>query len=64
MKTLLFVMANLVHHDKRIWKNPDDFDPSRFDHADNASRHQMQCGFLGFGRGQRVCIGDKIFWYS
>lgn len=48
----------LIHRHRRIWSEPDAFDPDR--HADNASREQLRTGYLPFGMGQRVCLGANF----
>lgn len=54
------VMTSLfnIHRRPDCWKNPDRFDPSRFDpeHVSNRPRHH----FMPFGWGPRKCIGDTF----
>lgn len=41
-----------VHHSDKYWKNPDQFDPSRFDEDEVENIH-----WIPFGSGVRSCIG-------
>ncbi|XP_060571282.1 cytochrome P450 4A6-like isoform X2 [Ruditapes philippinarum] len=45
-----------IHHNPEIWKNPETFDPSRFDqhHRDETNIY----GFIPFSAGSRNCIGQ------
>lgn len=47
-----------IHHDPEIYPNPQVFDPSRFDEAEVAKRHQFS--FLPFGVGPRECPGIRF----
>lgn len=49
------VPVNSVHHDKRWWPNPEQFDPSRF--LGDVPKTRPRFAYLPFGAGQRVCIG-------
>ncbi|MGI4802360.1 MAG: cytochrome P450 [Janthinobacterium lividum] len=44
-----------LHRHRRLWSNPDEFDPDRFDPELHKLRHRF--AFLPFGGGRRVCIG-------
>lgn len=44
----------LTHRDPDLWRDPDIFDPSRFDRA---SQPPPAFAYLPFGGGQRNCIG-------
>ena len=59
------VMLNMygVHHNPRVWTNPELFDPERFLQQDlslsSADKHdsddEMENGWLPFGLGPRLC---------
>ena len=51
----ILVPIHLVHHDQRLWPEPERFDPRRFlpDHVHDHPRE----AFMPFGAGRRVCIG-------
>ncbi len=44
-----------VHRHRKLWDDPDRFDPLRFTPQAEATRHRAQ--FLPFGFGPRTCIG-------
>jgi cytochrome P450 len=47
----------LIHRHKRLWDEPDAFDPDRFA-GDGAQRHRFQ--YLPFGGGPRLCVGARF----
>jgi cytochrome P450 len=51
----ILVPIHLVHHDQRMWPDPERFDPRRF-LPDRVHDHPREA-FLPFGAGRRVCIG-------
>jgi cytochrome P450 len=51
----ILVPVHLVHHDERLWPNPDRFDPHRF-LPDRVHDHPRGA-YMPFGGGRRVCIG-------
>ncbi|WP_258104516.1 cytochrome P450 [Marinoscillum sp. MHG1-6] len=54
------VMLNiyLMHHNSTYWKNPEVFDPERFDKEARDGYHKFQ--YLPFGAGGRFCIGNNF----
>jgi len=51
-------MLGSTHLDPKIWKDPNNFDPSRFVDCDYSSNAQFP--FLGFGVGQHPCLGMRF----
>jgi cytochrome P450 len=47
-----------VHHNAEVWKNPDQFDPGRFDPEKAEKTHFF--AHIPFGGGPRVCIGQNM----
>uniref|UniRef100_A0A8C3W8G4 Cytochrome P450 n=1 Tax=Catagonus wagneri TaxID=51154 RepID=A0A8C3W8G4_9CETA len=45
-----------LHHNPKVWPNPEDFDPSRF--ASGSAQHSH--AFLPFSGGSRNCIGKQF----
>jgi cytochrome P450 len=56
--SLIVVPIYTVHRHKRLWVDPDNFDPNRFsaEHEKNHARAQ----FMPFGYGPRTCIGASF----
>ncbi len=48
----------VLHRHRRLWRDPDVFDPARFLGEDGAAIHR--CAFIPFGIGPRVCIGASF----
>jgi cytochrome P450 len=47
-----------LHRNRRVWKNPDSFDPDRFTVDETQARPRY--AYLPFGAGPRVCIGASL----
>ena len=45
----------VIHRHRKLWRDPDTFDPTRFEPARAAAYLRTQ--FMPFGFGQRTCIG-------
>jgi cytochrome P450 len=58
--TNVFTSPWALHHNPRIWPDPERFDPDRFLPEAEATRPRY--AYLPFGAGPRVCIG-KDFAY-
>jgi cytochrome P450 len=48
----------ILHRHRRLWDDPERFDPSRF--AKEASEKRPRFAYLPFGGGPRVCIGATL----
>lgn len=46
----------VLHRHKRLWNEPELFNPENFDPEAKAGRHRFQ--YLPFGAGPRICIGQ------
>ena len=64
-----WLISNLyfIHHDKRVWGNPEEFQPERFLSADGKT-FKKHDALMPFGLGKRQCLGetlarDTIFLY-
>ena len=53
--TLVMIVPWIVHRHRRLWDNPDCFDPRRF--LPGARETIDRFAYLPFGAGPRVCIG-------
>ena len=47
-----------LHRNRRVWKNPNSFDPDRF--TVDQTKARPRCAYLPFGAGPRVCIGASF----
>jgi cytochrome P450 len=47
-----------IHRHKRLWKDPNRFDPTRFSPEREKTYHRTQ--YMPFGAGPRVCIGNAF----
>jgi cytochrome P450 len=56
--TLLFIPVYAIHRHERLWRDPDQFDPSRFQ-GDSAKRI-ARTAYMPFGAGPRVCVGASF----
>ena len=53
---LVSIWPWFVHRHKRLWEEPDAFDPQRF--ATGPGRHRYQ--YIPFGGGPRTCVGARL----
>ena len=56
--TLLIYSAYVMHRHPAYWKDPQAFDPSRFEPEQVRARPRFV--YLPYGSGQRVCIGAQL----
>lgn len=56
--TTVIIPIHQIHHDKRWWSDPDNFDPSRF--LGDAAKNRPRSAYLPFGGGRRICIGQSF----
>lgn len=47
-----------LHRHEKLWNNPNDFDPTRFEREKIKSKHKFS--FIPFSGGPRVCIGLRF----
>lgn len=55
--TKVYIPAYAIHHDEKVWPDPEIFDPERFTPEMENARHPMN--YLAFGNGPRRCVGKK-----
>ncbi len=48
----------LIHRHRKLWDDPDVFDPNRFSPENKTGRHRFQ--YIPFGGGPRVCVGARF----
>lgn len=51
----IFISPYVLHRHRRLWTNPNDFDPDRFSPEAVKARHRFQ--YLPFNAGPRACVG-------
>ncbi|KAA8494777.1 Cytochrome P450 71D18 [Porphyridium purpureum] len=57
---IVYIVPWLIHHNPKIWRNPEAFEPERF--VGNASHGDAEndYAFIPFGRGSRMCAGYRL----
>ncbi len=53
--TVVYIPVYAVHRHEMLWKEPDRFDPERFDTEAVKGRNRL--AYMPFGAGPRICIG-------
>lgn len=53
--TFVFIPIYAIHRHRRLWEDPEAFDPARF--APDAAKARPRFAYLPFGGGPRICIG-------
>jgi len=56
--TMVVIAPYVLHRHRLLWKEPDDFDPSRF--LGDARSKIDRFAYLPFGAGPRTCIGSTF----
>jgi cytochrome P450 len=56
--TMLFIPVYATHRHERLWRDPDQFDLSRF--LDGRDKLISRTAYLPFGAGPRICIGATL----
>lgn len=54
---IVMVAPFLIHRHRKLWSEPDEFDPDRF--ADGRRGERSRFAFIPFAAGPRVCVGSS-----
>ena len=57
-KSIVAIMPWVVHRHRKLWRDPDRFDPERFTPAEVAARSRY--AYLPFAAGPHVCVGASM----
>jgi len=57
-KSIIAILPWVVHRHRRLWANPDRFEPERFN-VENSAR-QPRFAYLPFAGGPRTCVGASF----
>ena len=60
--TDVFISPYFVHRHPGHWRDPERYDPSRFNPEDDAARNRF--AYIPFGVGPRHCIGEGLAMYE
>ena len=55
---LVSIWPWLIHRHRKLWNDPDAFDPERFSPTQEDERHRFQ--YIPFGAGPRTCVGARF----
>ena len=58
--SILLVCMAVLHRRPELWPEPAKFDPGR--HTPEARQWRPRYGYLPFGAGSRLCIGERFAW--
>jgi cytochrome P450 len=58
--TVVLISQYLVHHDRRFFTDPDQYDPDRW--LPERVKARPKYSYFPFGGGTRVCIGESFAW--
>lgn len=58
--TIVGMSQYVMHRDERFFRNPEVFDPSRWDQEQTKARPKFS--YFPFGGGPRLCIGEPLAW--
>jgi cytochrome P450 len=58
--SVIIISPYVVHHDPRLYTDPERFDPQRWTKAAEAKRPRFS--FIAFGAGPHQCIGEQFAW--
>ncbi|KAJ9587972.1 hypothetical protein L9F63_018601, partial [Diploptera punctata] len=56
--TPIYIPLLGIHNDPKVWDNPEDYDPERFNEKNKRGRHPFM--YLPFGEGPKFCIGKNF----
>jgi len=56
--SLIFIPIYAIHRHRRLWDDPDRFDPERFAPGKESAYSRYQ--YFPFGAGPRICIGSSF----
>lgn len=54
-RSVIAIMPWVLHRHRRLWHDPERFDPDRFSQENSAQRHRF--AFVPFAGGPRICVG-------
>ena len=57
---VVLISQYLVHHDRRFFTDPDQYDPDRW--LPERVKARPKYSYFPFGGGTRVCIGESFAW--
>jgi cytochrome P450 len=58
--TVVWIVVQGVHRSARFWKEPDRFDPGRWENGPAPANSLDSDIYLPFGRGARLCVGAGL----